>query len=112
MKSRIDMTHKDIEELIAREAAVRRREDLQHLAALGDADTSQLARWSHQATVRRYLLGASVVLAASVGIGTVTARTLPYRAVAEDSTGRYCYTVSQGDPMEAYDTLHTTLMRR
>lgn len=112
MKSRIDMTHEQIEQLIAREAAVRRREDLQHLAALGAADTAPLARWSRHATVRRYLLGASVVLAAGVGVGTVTAQTLPYRAIAEDATGRYCYTVSQGDPLEAYDTLRTTLLNR
>lgn len=112
MKSTIEMTHQEIENLIARESAVRRRESLQHLASLGEADTAPLARWSRHATVRRYLAGALVVVVSGVGVGTVTAQTLPYRAVAEDSTGRYCYTVSQGDPLEAYDTLRTTLLKQ
>ena len=106
------MTHQEIESLIARESAVRRRESLPHLASLGEADTAPLARWSHHAAVKRYLAGALVVVASGVGIGTVTAQTLPYRAVAEDTTGRYCYTVSQGDPSEAYDTLRTTLLKQ
>lgn len=106
------MTHETIEGLIARAAAARRREDVQHLATLGNADTSRLERWSRQRTTVRYLLGAFIVVAAGFGTGTVTAQTLPYRAIAEDTTGRFCYTVSQGDPMEAYDTLRTTLLKR
>lgn len=104
------MTHKEIDSLLDQEIRHRQGQDMRHLASLVVLDKGRLSRWRHQATVIRYAATTCLVLATWMGTNTAVAQTRPQQDFAKDSESGYNYIVSQGDPVEAYDSLLTTLL--
>ena len=103
------MTHEEIENLIGREAARRKREDLQHMYALSRADVSQMAHWRRHTLVYRV----AIVIGLMIGTGVVTSQVVAQPLERHTYQGResadYNYIVTEGDPEEIYDTLSLIL---
>ena len=105
------MTHQQIETLLLREAGRQQRHDLRHLAFLPKDPGASLPRWRRQASLSRCALAACLLIAAFFITDNAVAQPVPHRHFLQGDCRQYCYIYSFTDPLQAYETLQSTLLQ-